>query len=549
MHRSSWLFALTGSVRQLILPLIALLVFGSRRDDDWFDTPSFSLSLARCLYAPCGINGLFATDLAPRGLVVREGLIFRNVRQIEYQRIENIDTERGLLHRLLDVAQVRVQTSTGGKPEALISVLALSAVEEMRQRVFADARPTVEAAPAAQEPPLLHLSAMELVRHGLIDNRGMILVAAGAGLLQQAGFFRVNREAIENWLQSSALTGVEGLGVAMQIVLASFVIISALIAVRILSVVLALITLHDFTLTRHDGDLRARYGLLTRIALTLRTRRIQAVHQSQSLLHRLLGRVSLDVDLAGDSGGEGDRRNPERMKTRWLALVCPTAAAPALIASALPVFDPAASPDWQPLAPGARSRIFRRGALLALLIVAGPGFWYLRGAAGFCVPIVVALAWMHAHLYVKYTRWALEPDVLMFQSGWLTRRLTIVPRDRVQSLNVSTSPFDRRRQMASLSVDTAGGSARSAGVHIRYLPADVARGPGRAIRDRERLVPPPHSHSMVAGGFPEMSYTTREMPFTSFTMRREQMSRKSYGSRAQCAVMKSTVSTARSATT
>src|SRR5690349_8234593 len=58
-----------------------------------------------------------------------------------------------------------------------------------------------------------------------------------------------------------------------------------------------------------------------------------------------------------------------------------------------------------------------------------------------------------------------------------------------------------------------------------------------------------HSHSMVAGGFPEMSYTTREMPFTSLTMRREHTSRKSYGNRAQCAVMKSMVSTARRLTT
>ena len=158
----------------------------------------------------------------------------------------------------------------------------------------------------------------------------------------------------------------------MQIMLALLAIISALIAVRILSVVLALITLHDFTLTRHDGDLRARYGLLTKIALTLRTRRIQAVHQTESLLHRLFGRVSLDVDLAGDSGGQAEQRNSERMKTRWLAPVCPTAAAPALIAAALPIFDPAAPPDWQPLAPGARSRIFRRSAWLSLLIVAGP---------------------------------------------------------------------------------------------------------------------------------------------------------------------------------
>ena len=59
----------------------------------------------------------------------------------------------------------------------------------------------------------------------------------------------------------------------------------------------------------------------------------------------------------------------------------------------------------------------------------------------------------------------------------------------------------------------------------------------------------PYSHSIVAGGFPEMSYTTREIPGTSLTMRRETTSRNSYGSRAQCAVMKSTVSTARSAIT
>ena len=34
----------------------------------------------------------------------------------------------------------------------------------------------------------------------------------------------------------------------------------------------------------------------------------------------------------------------------------------------------------------------------------------------------------------------------------------------------------------------------------------------------------PHSHSIVAGGLPEMSYTTREMPGTSLTMRRAQTS-------------------------
>lgn len=479
LHRSSWLFALTGSVRQFILPLIALLVFGRRDNDDWFGTPFILAAFAGAmLIRALWHQWTYRYGFGPRGLVIREGIIFRNVRQIEYARIENIDTEHGLLHRFLNVAEVRVQTSTGGKPEASISVLDLDAVQEMRQRVFADTRPAADIAKTATAPreqPLLHLPPMELVRFGLIDNRGLILVAAGTGFLHETGFFRMNRDVVYRWFESSGLAGLAGLGTAMQVLLALVVIISALLAVRVLSVVLALVTLHDFSLTRHDGDLRVRYGLLTKIALTLRTRRIQAVHQSSSPLHRLFGRVSLNVDLAGDSGGDGEQRNPQRMKTRWVAPVCPTAAAPALIAAVLPVFDPAAAPDWQPLATGARSRIFRRSALLSLLIVAAPAWWYFHANAVFVAPVVIALAGMHAHLYVKYTRWALERDVLLFRSGWFTRRLTIVPRDRVQSLDVITSPFDRRRHMASLSVDTAGGSATSAGVRIRYLPADVAQ--------------------------------------------------------------------------
>jgi len=58
-----------------------------------------------------------------------------------------------------------------------------------------------------------------------------------------------------------------------------------------------------------------------------------------------------------------------------------------------------------------------------------------------------------------------------------------------------------------------------------------------------------YSHSIVAGGLPEMSYVTLEMPSTSLMMRKLTCSRNSYGSRAQRAVMKSIVSTARNAMT
>ena len=137
-------------------------------------------------------------------------MIFRNVRYIEYARIENIDTERGLLHRALGVAEVRVQTSTGGKPEALISVLDLAAVQDMRTRIFSDAKPAEKSVAAADEETLLHLSIGELVRHGLIDNRGMILVAAAFGVLYEMGVFTLNKELFERVLESSPAAFILG---------------------------------------------------------------------------------------------------------------------------------------------------------------------------------------------------------------------------------------------------------------------------------------------------------------------------------------------------
>jgi len=58
-----------------------------------------------------------------------------------------------------------------------------------------------------------------------------------------------------------------------------------------------------------------------------------------------------------------------------------------------------------------------------------------------------------------------------------------------------------------------------------------------------------HSHSIVAGGLPEISYATREIPLTSLMIRRDTSSKNSNGRWANLAVIKSTVSTARSETT
>jgi putative membrane protein len=478
LHPTSWLFTTFALVRQFIVPIVAALLFGARNDGPpWLGYVAIPL-IAGAIWK----QYFYRYGLGPTGLVIREGLFFKNVRQIDYARIENIDTERSLLHRLLGVAEVRVETSTGGRPEALIQVLGLQAAEALRRQVFAsrgqEARPT-----AVNEEVLLHMPTAELVKFGLIDNRGMIVVAGLFGLIHQSGAFDVLGALIKAQLSEVLLNEIVASGPVIQGALALSVLIFALILVRAFSVVLALVTLHDFKLVRVGADLRARYGLLTRIAVTLRLRRIQAAHVTDTVLHRLFRRVSVRVDLAGDTESGQSGGNDGHSKVRWLAPLAEPRYARELIAKALPSVDFGAAADWQPLAPRARRRVFRRSLLIWLLLtlvlaVMLRTYWALS-----LLLVGIAMSAWYATKFVRYTRWALQPDALFFRYGWLTRKLVIVPRNRVQVVCLKESPFDRRHRMASVTVDTAGAGVGSDTIRVPYLELEVARTLAAALNE------------------------------------------------------------------
>jgi putative membrane protein len=473
LHPLSWLFVLLSSMRQFIVPLIAVVLFGVRDDGSAWG----ALFVIPFVLASIWRQHMYRYGFGPRGLVIQDGLLFRNVRQIEYERIENVDTQRGVLHRLLNVAEVRLESSRGGKPEALIRVLGVDAVQELRDRIFSGAHqgaPEVTEAP--REQVLLRLSPAELMRYGFVDNRGTLVVAAAVGVLSQTGAMG----GFGMWMKDAFPNAVGAVGFALALVIVG-VVLSIFFLLRLLSLAWAVVALHDFTLTRAGNDLRIRYGLLTNVALTLRLPRIQAVHRTETVLHRFFGRVSLHVDLAGDGGQPVDQNSAPQTRMRMLAPICTPSRSAELIRVALPMLERDEAPAWQPLAPGARGRIFRKFVSIATLVCAIPAIaWFGYGALLFWFAIV-PVGWLHATQYVRHTRWALTREAVLFQRGWLHRRLSIVPRTRVQVVQQIASPFDRRHGMATIVIDTAGASPMRGVVRIPYMRATDVRGVARAI--------------------------------------------------------------------
>ena len=456
--------------RHLRLPgIVVLLASRGNRADLWL----------MALFVPAAVGTLvkyvsYRYRFGRDDIVVREGIVTRNERHIPYSRIQNIDLVQNPLHRLLKVAEVRLETASGEKPEAVMRVLSLHAVERMRERIFRGRAETgaaagEEAGAEAAPRTLVRLTTREVLLMGLLSNRGLALAAAAVGALWQfspAGLDDRIEALIQRWFEApESLPGPPGPDRWVHIALGA---VALLLALKLLSVAWIVLKYHGFRLTRRGEDLRAEYGLLTRVTATIPRRRIQVLSAHSGPLQRRLGRLSVQVETAGGRHGDEESRT-DRL---WLAPLLREERLRGLLDEALPgiAHDQA---DWKPPDPRARGRILRKGLLLGLTLVAlawiSLGYWALLLA-----PPAALLAFLNAGLYLRHTRHAVEGGAVLYRSGWLRRRASTVRFEKIQTLALRQSPFDRRARMAAVSVDTAGAGRIGHPVHVRYLAERTA---------------------------------------------------------------------------
>jgi len=122
--------------------------------------------------------------------------------------------------------------------------------------------------------------------------------------------------------------------------------------------------------------------------------------------------------------------------------------------------------DWRPLSPaaaavraiaGALSGVLMSIAVTAILLAALP----LGVVLGLGLVLAATLtgaatgAWL-GHLRWKKTRWKLDAIGLHVRRGLLWHTDVLVPRSRVQHLDIERGPLERQFTLATLIVHTAG---------------------------------------------------------------------------------------------
>ena len=526
LHSFSWLFVLIAQLWNLIVPLTLVLVAGSMSKDDGWET-FFALLAALVLSAYSLFYTLtFRFWVASNELVVKEGLFNRTLRHVPFTRIQNIAFRQSLLHRLFGVVELNLESGAGSKPEAKLTVLTMVRARQLEREIrglslksesetaHADAITQGAAIPAIQFDvntgiKLLHqVPLLDLIRLGLISNRGMVAIGTAFYFLSQTRLLPTNVfKEIARWLKTDI-----GLAHGPLYWMLSGVITLAmiLIVVRLASIGMAIFSFYDFKLFAEANRLRVEHGLSTRQGGATMPSRIVCFLLRDGLLYRWFNRQSAEVVLPGNLALDGGNNAPKGM--RYLSPIASPEQANALItlASGVALKDLVLRP--------LHARAWRRMVkwplvivgmqVLALLVfltiknqwLVGVGFafsfsGFSRVGAAFAhsgfagllllVAYIVFFAWM-VYAYKRNAAasgFALTATHLIIRSGYFSQCTHIVPRGEIQSVTLSQSPFDRRSQMTNVHVDLRAGSAlETPEASVHYLPELVARELAAALR-------------------------------------------------------------------
>lgn len=472
LHPMSWLFELLNVLKQFIVPIVFLLITGKGNNYELWGLigVGFMVPLAIARYIS------FRYRIGSDRIVIRSGLLHRTVRDIAFTRIQNVTLQQGLLHRLMGVAEVRLETGGGEKEEGRMRVLGFAQAQQLQGIIrsqehsgtAAKAGDADSLESAGNETVLLQLPTRELLKLGLISNKGMILVAAGFGaafqldwdmpqkLFWKAGSWLWSHggDLADNHLAAYALGGLTLLLVAFTLL-------------RLFSMLQAVLHYHGFVLRGDNHRLSIERGLLNRFHGSLPRTRIQAWTVQQGWLQRRFARFAVRVDAAAGGGVKS-----EHMESNWqLAPIADDTHITGIIESVLPAgVWPVA--EWRPLHPNAWKRKFKAPALILLIPTANLIYW--THAWALLLLLALPWLWLQSKQWAKHAGYSHANGLIAVREGWIGKSWRFAEVRKVQAVYLKQSPFDRRHGMATVFCDTVNAGSFEPALAVRYLPFEEA---------------------------------------------------------------------------
>lgn len=395
-------------------------------------------------------------------ILVREGVLFRKQLNLAITRVQNVAFAHPFYFRPLGLVTIKVEGAGSSGEEVYLSALRVPAANTLREELLAKRALLVarhgtadDQHPPGTDEPLITRSLVDLVLHGLTNNRAWIILGGIGALYGQSADY-VHGLLDRYGIDVAGLVDDQSLVVLMMLLVSAFFL--SVVIVALLSVFGSIFSYYGYALYGHETSFTLRRGLLTRHEVHMEKSRIQSMVFREDWLDRVLGRLNLVFEQIWDQLG----------KEKVLVPTITMDQAHELCQSVMPV-------------PQVRGMTYIRASPRHLVKVGG--LWSLVYIGIFAAmlaqdyqfgllwPVIVWAIHQVALLRLWRRRGvALAQEVLVLRQGFIGTDYILVPVRKLQVARYVQSVFMRRHDLASIQLFVASRS-----IVMPYLPGEVAR--------------------------------------------------------------------------
>lgn len=436
---------IVNAVKQLAFPLIFLVLGSGGGGDGLFEAAAvavpLTIAVARFLSTRYAIDG--------DAVYLRQGVIQRKEQIMPRRNVQNVATRAQLIARMTNLVELQISDASA---EGDINLRLLSQAES--DRIATMLRETSDQfgvemiegtdgvlRPAPPRDPIVATT-----------SRDLVLASIGHGL--SVGSMVTTGLMLVGLLFMISVVGFDFFTENLFVLIGAVPLLLLTVPARI---VLPVVRLAGFKLWADPDRLRSEAGMFTQQKTAARRERVQLVQIDRQAMLRKLGleRVRFaTADLEGFDGAAVTYLSPGSELGTW----------PRLGEEALGVVE-LHEDQLHQVSPLTKRRVFVRFVVAAVLVFVAAVVAAVLGyvaAAGIAVAGAAALV-LFGDIYSRrrYARlgWVVADTQLFCRTGAFDETLKIIRKEKVQSLRVEQTWFQRRLNLASIHVGTAGSAA------------------------------------------------------------------------------------------
>ncbi|MFA1611135.1 PH domain-containing protein [Halobellus rubicundus] len=421
----------------------------------------------------------FSYALSADSLDIESGVLSRRSREIPLRRIQNVDISRNVLQRVLGIAVASFETAGGGETEAELRFVSFEEAKRLQRELGRLKRGEPEPGEEGESPQ----SGPETTELFALDRSELAILGALSVDLRVPGLLFVAVSTLGSSVVAGYLSALQGIAFAA---VTGVALVGLALASWVVGAAASVVEYYDFRLVRSGDELQYERGLLQRYDGSIPFDKIQTLTIRDNPLKRRFGYATLYIETAGYAAGGSDGRS------RGSEAAIPIAERDRIL-DLVEALEPVGDVDFE--RPPTRAR---RRYLVRYLLVVGVLAAALYGAqmllslpVPWWPPLLLApVAVWFAHATWRHRGHWLGDTHVVTRNGVLRRETKIVPYYRIQTVIDSRNVFQRRLDLATVTIDTAGSLSLTgqdaaavdvAGARADDLRAELEARLGRAV--------------------------------------------------------------------